>query len=279
MRSPDYTRLASQLPAVYHEDQASYAQVDAYLGLADELNRAIVERLEDLMMSLGPDATLRWPSDLPLDAGSDALLSSYLRAYDEVASWVRFAFPSSWGADEAGLLRRRDFLARCARLWRRRGTPRGFVSWFCLYFGVSDDDVPYLLEHYKAPGAAITGEPYTATLFIPVGPFGDWSRREEAADFVQRYAPAHVLMRTCFVDPEIFTTLSVLTAAPTLPVKATLADVSAYAADIATQQADLNALLCSVVSVVNHASAIHIYECVDEGRNIDRLGVGRLPTT
>src|SRR5262245_22112008 len=112
MRSPDYTRLATQLPAVYQHDHASFAQVDAHLGLADELNHAVVERLEDLMLGLGPDATLRWPADLPLDAGRDALLTTYLAAYDEVAAWVGFTFPASWGVEEPGLARRREFLAR-----------------------------------------------------------------------------------------------------------------------------------------------------------------------
>ena len=66
--------------------------------------------------------------------------------------------------------------------------------------------------------------------------------------------------------------------APTLPDKPTKADIEAYAKAIAQQQKDLNALLCSVVSVVSHASGIHIHECIDEGRSIDRLGVGLLPT-
>lgn len=283
MRSPDYTRLAAQLPAVYQDDQASFAQVDAYLGLADELNHAVVERLDDLMLALGPDSTLRWPADLPLDAGRDALLASYLATYDEVAAWVGFTFPAAWGTEEPGLARRREFLARSARLWRRRGTPRGFLSWFALYFGLTEgdqDEMPYLLEHFKAPGAAITGEPWTATLFVPfVETFAPWSRREEAVEFVRRYAPAHVLMRVCFVDPATFGALGVLVAQPTLPLNPTVADLTQYQADLATQQADLNQLLCSVVSVVNHGSAIHIYECIDQGEHKDRLDVGRLPTT
>lgn len=283
MRSPDYTRIASQLPAVYQDDQASYAQVDAYLGLADELNHAVVERLEDLMLSLGPDATLRWPADLPLDAGRDALLAAYLTAYDEVAAWVGFRFPAAWGVEEAGLTRRRELLARAARLWRRRGTPRGFLSWFALYFGL-DDEVqtrrPYLLEHYKAPGAGLSGQPWTATLFVPlVETFEPWARREEAVEFVRRYAPAHVLMRVCFVDPATFAALGVLVADPTLPPGANAAALAQYRADLATQQADLNQLLCSVVSVVNHGSAVHIYECIDQGEHKDRLDAGRLPTT
>ncbi|GAA4717826.1 hypothetical protein [Nocardioides conyzicola] len=282
MRSADYTRLAAQLPPIYQEDAASYAQVDAYLGLADELNHAVVERLEDLMLGLGPDATLRWPTALPLDAGRDALLGSYLATYDEVARWVGYTFPASWGTDVDGLVRRREMLARSARLWRRRGTPRGFLSWFALYFGLEPDvvELPYLLEHYQAPGAAITGEPYTATLFVPLTEtFEPWGRREEATEFARRYAPAHVLMRVCFVDPATFAALGVLTATPTLPSSPSTTDLDTYLADLSTRQADLNQLLCSVVSVVNHGSAIHIYECIDQGEHKDRLDVGRLPTT
>jgi hypothetical protein len=280
MRSADYTRLAAQLPAVYQDDAASFAQVDAFLGLADELNHAIVERLEDLLMVIGPDAILRWPTDLPLDVGADALLASYLETYDAVATWASFTFPARWTKDELGLVRRREFLARSARLWRRRGTPRGFLSWFALYFGVAAPDLPYLLEHYKAPGAGVTDEAYTATLFIPsTTQFTEWGRRGEAAEFVRQYAPAHVSMRTCFVDPVAFATLPVFNNPPTLSANPTSAQLAAYATAVAARQANLNELLCSVVSVVNHANGIHIYECIDEGRTIDRLDVGLLPTT
>jgi hypothetical protein len=195
-----------------------------------------------------------------------------------VAGWVGFTFPASWPANEDGLARRREFLARCARLWRRRGTPRGFLSWFTLYFGLADQP-PYLVEHYKAPGAGVTGEPYTATLLVPITPFVAWARREEAADFVRQYAPAHVSMRVCFVDMKILATLAVVGHPPVLPEKPTKTQLQTYAAEIATQQADLNGLLCSVVSVVNHESGVHVHECVDGGRDADRLGVGRLPTT
>lgn len=290
-RGPDHTRLATSLPAVYQEDARSFAQVDAFLGLADELSHAVIERLEDALTTLGPDATLRWPADLSLEAGADALVAHHLRTYDEVARWASVTFPSSWPGTERGLQQRRELLARCARLWRRRGTPRGFLSWFCLWFDLPEAGRPYLLEHYKAPGAGLTGEPYTATLFVPTTVpvpstgepstakgFVDWQRREEAADFVRRYAPAHVSMRVCFTDPEVFEDLAVLASPPTLPSNPTASDVTAYAAAVEQQQNDLNALLCSVVSVVSHASGIHLYECIDAGRAIDRLGVGLLPT-
>jgi hypothetical protein len=278
MRSPDYVRLSAHLPPVYQEDAASFAQVDAFLGLADDLNRAIVERLEELLLTFGPDAVLRWPVDVPLDAGADAVLRSHLATYDEVAAWAAFAFPVTWPQDEPGLARRREFLARSARLWRRRGTPRGFLSWFALYFGTSGADLPYLLEHYRAPGAGVTGEPWTATLFIPTTPFAEWERRAEAADFVRRYAPAHVSIRVCFVDPALLD-LPAFASPPTLPPTPTQVQLAQYAQDVAARQAELNAVLCSVVSVVDHANGVHIHECLDEGRAIDRLGVGRLPTT
>jgi hypothetical protein len=144
---------------------------------------------------------------------------------------------------------------------------------------VSGANLPYLLEHYKAPAPTADGEPWTATLFIPGDTlFSGWDRRAQVADFVRRYAPAHVHMRACFVSPKIFTDLVALAGGPVLPGDLIGPRVAAYAAAVATQQADLHALLCSVVSVVSHANGIHIWECIDEGRDIDRLDVGHLPT-
>lgn len=290
-RGPDHTRIATLLPPVYQEDAGSFAQVDAYLGLADELDHQVIERLEDLLGALGPDALLRWPADLPLDAGADALIARHLDTYDVLAGWAATTFPDSWTRDEDGLRQRRELLSRCARIWRRRGTPRGFLSWFCLYFGLPAAGRPYLLEHFKAPGAGLTSEPYTATLFVPASlpvpgttepstakGFLGWERRAGAVAFATRYAPAHIELRVCFTAPDVFTTVPALADPPTLPGDPTDADLAAYAAAIATQQHELNALLCSVVSVVSHETGIHLYECIDAGRGVDRLGVGQLPT-
>ena len=124
MRSPDYTRLASQLPALYQDDPASYVQIDAFLGLADELSRAHLERLEDIALQVSPDAMLRWPPEVALDAGSDALLASYLETYDVVASWFGFVFPAGdvealqrllqWCLDEREALARMREAARAS---------------------------------------------------------------------------------------------------------------------------------------------------------------------
>lgn len=279
MRSPDYTRVAALLPPLFQEDVASFTQVDAFLGLADELAHAHLERLEDLALQVSPDALLRWPAEVSLDAGADALLASYAATYDAVASWLGFEFPQGWQATEAGLVKRREVLARMTRLWRRRGTPRGFLDWLCRYFDIAASDRPLLVEHYKAPGAQFPAEPYTATIFMPsTTQFGSFTRRREAVEFVNWYAPAHVWIRVCFVATDYFAAHGFLLHPPTLSPGATQDQVTAYAAEVATHQADLNSLLCSVVSVVSHADGVHIFECIDDGRGTDRLGVGLLPT-
>lgn len=279
MRSADYTRIAQQLPPVYQEDAVSFAQVDAFLGLVDELNHAHVQRLEDLCLSVSPDALLRWPAEVPLDAGADAVLSSYATTYDEVASWLGFAFPLGWPKTEAGLVKRRDVLSRLTRLWRRRGTPRGFLDWLGTYFDIDTADRPLLVEHFKAPGGSLSSVPYTATLFVPsTTQFEDFPKRRELVEFVNWYAPAHVWIRVCFVSTTLFADVGILVSPPILPDKATQAEVKKYASEISTHQADLNGLLCSMVSEVSHGNGLHIYQCADDGRGIDRLDVGMLPT-
>lgn len=294
MRSADYTRLAQYLPAVYADDAASFVQVDAFLGLVDELNHAYLERLEDHALTLGPDAALRWPVDLPLDAGGAALTEAYLAVYDEVAAWAATAFPPSWTRDEDGVAPRRELLARTARIWRRRGTPRGFLDWFCLYFQVASADRPYLLEHFKVPDGWPEPE-LTGTLFVPsTEQFSDYRRRHEAIEFVNRYAPAHVLLRVCWARPDFeLPDPPEPPVAPELPapdaleteIAAYLADLEAYLEEVEDHRKDideyrkiLRTLICDTVSFVDHPNGIQLWECVDSGRAIDRLGVGRLPT-
>jgi hypothetical protein len=286
MRSADFTPTAATLPPLYQADPVSYAQVDAYLGLADELARAQLERLEELTAVLGPDAELRWPVDLPLDAGRDALLAAQCATYDALAAWVAFTVPSSWGRDEDGVRARRHFLATAARRWRRRGTPRGFVEWFSTWFrlGTAPSGRPVLVEHYKVAGAGFDPGPYTGTLFVPLaGPFAEFSRRPEAVAFVHWYAPAHVALRICFVRPDRFDAFTPFTAPVTLPQDDTPAAVTAYQAQLVTQAALLRDLLCEVVSEISHADAIHLYGCPPDNppvteRAIDHLGTGALPT-
>jgi hypothetical protein len=266
--SPDYLRLALDLPEVYQSDEASFAQIDSFLGLADDLAREYLERLDQLTAWLSPLAPELWPPGLLPDAGPEALRRAYLDVLDEVARWFGLRFPSSWAVDGAGIAKRRSVLEKAARLWRRRGTPRGFLDWFCLAFDVAEDDRPYLLEHFKfGPPAADEppADPWLrATLFVPSSEqFSDFSRRREAVSFVNRYAPAHVQMRVCWVRPDF-------TLDPVPGPGASTADVNAY-------RTRIRGLLCSLVSFIDHANGIHIWECIDDGRPIDRLGVGRLP--
>lgn len=270
MASPDYTPLAHELPAVYQEDVASFAQVAGYLGLADDLLRAYVDELDDLTTWLSPLATGMWPPGLPASAGAEAVLAAQLAVLDELARWMGFAFPPSWTADGAGLEKRRRFLLRAARLWRRRMTPRGLLDWFCLAFDVAEADRPWLVEHFKF-GSPLGEDGETgpdpglrATLFVPsTAQFTDFSRRREAIGFVERSAPAHVHVRVCWVRPGF-------TLAPVPGPGAAASEVDAF-------RTRVRRLLCSMVSFVDHANGIRIWTCTDEGRPIDRLGTGRLP--
>ncbi len=271
MVSPDYTPVAQELPDVYQDDAASFAQLASYLGLADTVQRAYVDALDELTTWLSPLATGMWPPGLLPDAGADAVLEAQLGALEEVARWFGFEYPPSWPRDGAGLAKRRAFLLKAARLWRRRTTPRGLLDWFCLAFDIGDEvERPYLVEHFKI-GTPVDGhgnpgpDPgLRATLFVPsTAQFLDFSRRREAQVFVERNAPAHVLMRVCWVGEDF--TLG------------TVPGPGAPAADITKYRDDVERLLCSLVSLVEHQHAVRIWECIDEGRDIDRLGTGRLP--
>lgn len=275
MPSPDYLPLALSLPAVYQEDQASFAQLDSYLGLADDLLRGAVGLLEDAEAWLSPEATAAWPPGLPPDAGEAAVLAAYRSVYDELAAWLAYRVPVTWAGDEAGVERRRAFLRRAAHTWRVRGTPRGLVEWFCLAFGVPSDppehaERPMLVEHFRvadpADPATHAHHPWLhATLFVPAtAQFADFSRRREAIAFVDRYAPAHVRVRVCWTKPGAFT----LDPVP---------GPGAAASVIAAWTAHVRTVLCSLVSFVDHANGVRIWTCIDEGRSIDRLDVGRLP--
>ncbi len=290
----DYTRNSATLPALYQDDAVSFAQVDAYLGLADDLNEAVVELIEDLTFGLGPDAALRWPTDLPLSAGPDALVASLTERYDALAAWFAFDVPTSWGSGEQGLAARREFVARAARIWRRRGTPQGFLDWFTLYFAyrpaTADDDgdeVPFLLEHFKVPGGNFSPDPYTATLFVPNLPqFSDYRRRIEAAQFTRWYAPAHVSLRLCFIAPGRLATQATFSTPLTLAPDADEDAVTEYSKTLRDHAKELRQLACDIVSLVDHANGIHIYGCDDDGipvndteRSVDHIDIGKLPTT
>jgi hypothetical protein len=272
MPSPDYLPLALDLPAVYQEDQVGFDQVDAYLGLADALAREHLQILEDAELALSPEGLTRWPPGLATDAGADALVAAHRATQDELAAWTGFTFPRSWTDGPTGLELRREYLRRAAAIWRRRATPGGLVDWFSLAFGhvLPDGTTPQLVEHFRVAdptdAECVARSPWLrATLFVPgTEDFAAIARRREAIAFVDRYAPAHVLVRVCWVDPAVFR----LPEPPTRDSSAT---------QIAAWQADMRTILCSFISFVDHANAVRVWECIDAGRAEDRLGAGRLP--
>ena len=211
-RAPDHRTIASQLPAIYEEDPGSHAQVAGYLGLFDDLDRAYLAQLDDLTTWLSPEAQSVQPPGL---AAGEETGPAHEAAFAELADWFAFRFPGSWraiAADEPSLReRQRQFLLRAARLWRRRGTPRGFHAWFCFYFDLSPpasgnavDTRPILIEHfrYRPPSVPAEDDPYAlrVTMLVPLtGNFREYRRRREAQRFVSEHAPAHLVTRLCWV--------------------------------------------------------------------------------
>jgi hypothetical protein len=218
--SPLYRPIAEHLPAVYQEDIQSWDELTGYLALVDALYRAYVAELEDVTSWLSPAAANVQPPGLRAAGGGG---ERELALLDELASWFGFAFPGSWrpAEDEASLdalrAKERAFVLRAARLFRRRGTPQGFVDWFCFAFDIVEpDERPVLLEHFKyrpggdthgsAPPDPLDPDPFAlrVTLLVPrTDAFDDYRRRREAAEFVRQWLPAHLLGVLCWVDPEV----------------------------------------------------------------------------
>lgn len=220
-----YRPVAEHLPAVYQEDEASWEQLTGYTSLLDELYRAYVAQLEDLTTWLSPAAASVQPPGLSSraqpptahEAAAGSLAEQAL--LEELASWFSFAFPLSWttgGLEAQGdELRRKEraFVLRAARIFRRRGTPQGFVDWFCFAFDIAEGDRPVLIEHFKyrpsgdpSGRTAIDPDPYglRVTLLVPrTTAFDDYRRRREVAEFVRNWLPAHLLAAVCWVDPDV----------------------------------------------------------------------------
>jgi hypothetical protein len=212
--SPTYRPIADHLPAVYQEDADSWEQVRGYLGLVDDLYRSYLMALDDLTTWLSPDALRIDPPGHP-DAAGRVLANRAV--FEQLADWFAYTFPPSWETDDARqtLGRREAFLRLAARLWRRRGTPAGFFEWFCFYFDLTQKaERPWLLEHFKyRPAAdnltvgltAADDDHYSQriTLLVPrTSAFDDYRRRQELHHFVAREAPAHLVMRVCWVPPD-----------------------------------------------------------------------------
>lgn len=261
--APAYRPIADHLPAVYQEDAQSYGQVRGYLGLLDDLSRAYLAQLDDFLTWLSPEARTVHPPGLDPAGAISWTYEAYGALFDELADWFAFRFPGSWKLEdeEAELDRERDFLLRVARLWRARGTPRGFYAWFCFYFELRDpNEQPFLVEHFKyreegdISGAAPNDPDESAhrgTLFVPITAFRDHRRRLEAAEVVARSAPAHLLFRVCWV-PEGF-------------------DLNL------TKPAEVREVLRLIADFVPLEDGIHLAEEQDEPRSIDHLGLGALP--
>lgn len=209
--APLYSPTREHLPAVYQEDERSWDEVSGYLDLVDDLIRALVVELDELTTWLSPEARTVAVPGLAAPAPAQAAYDRLLALFDELADWFAFQFPETWRvpADrDAELDRKREFLLRAARIWRRRGTPRGFYAWLCFWFRIDRpddrDERPLMIEHfkYRAPDDNTTGA-WTVTLYVPLTTrWDDYGRRRELIEFCARHLPAHLLARVCWLAPD-----------------------------------------------------------------------------
>lgn len=266
-RPPAYTPIAAHLPAVYQEDAASYAEVSGYLGLVDELLREAVFALDDALLWLSPEFRALHPPGLSPDAEVDAVYARYRALADELAAWFGTRFPGSWERrddPDAELDRKRAFLRRAARLWRRRGTPRGFYAWLVFAFELWDpQERPIMIEHFRYrdtdSGASAGDEDrfaHRVSLLVRIGDrFPDLRRRRELATWIEREAPAHLLVRVCWLAP---------------------ADPRFGDFDPADAEG-VRDLLRTVASYTPLEDGIHLETPPPSGRAQDSLGHGTLP--
>ena len=134
-----YTPIAEELPHIYRTgDRESWRQVQVYLSLVDGVCRHYLNQLVELPAVLSPAARFLTP---PGEDESSSLTDIQCRRnqlLDKVANWFGCVFPDyiDWRVDAAlstdhnneVIRRKSDFLRRCPSLWRRRGTPTGFLA-------------------------------------------------------------------------------------------------------------------------------------------------------
>ncbi|MGZ4354324.1 MAG: hypothetical protein ACXVZ4_12330, partial [Gaiellaceae bacterium] len=180
------------------------------------------------------------------------------------ADWFAFAFPETWRVPDdrdAELDRKREFLLRAARIWRRRGTPRGFYAWLCFWFGIDGtadhDERPLLIEHYKyrAVEDDVDGA-WTISLYVPVtSRWDDYGRRRELVEFCARHLPAHLVVRICWIG----------------------ADDTRYTEFDPTDVAAVRTLLATAGDYTPEVDGIHLEREEPKGSPLDRLDQGTLP--
>jgi hypothetical protein len=267
--APRYRPIHEHLPGVYQSDAVSWNEVRGYLGLVDDFARAALASLEDLPLWLSPDARALHPPGLRPSADADAVYERYLALADELADWFGFSYPESWrvaGDRERELDRKLEFCRRAARLWRRRGTPRGFYAWLCFFFELDDpDDRPVLVEDFavRADATDVNEGAHSITLLVPRGDaFAAYERRRELVRFVDRHAPAHLVVRVCWIHPQ---QLAALYPAPS--------------DSTAAKRTKLRSLLDTVGNFTPEADGIHLELSPFPDRPLDRLGHGTLPGT
>jgi hypothetical protein len=259
-----YRPLAGHLPAVYQEDADSWEQVTEYLGLVDDVLRGLIVELDEAGTWLSPEFRAVSVPGLAPGAAPDEIVTRSFALVNQLADWFAFDFPDSWhvaGDPDAELDRKRTFLLRAARLWRRRGTPNGFYAWLVFWFALAPP-LPIMIEHFKYrtddPGAAATDpddNAHMVTLLTPLDAFTDYRRRRELSEFVARHEPAHLIVRVCWISS---------------------ADAR-YTGFSPTNRPAVRTLLRTIATYTAEADGIHLEHAPPSSSPLNRLGQGNLP--
>ncbi|MFN3240610.1 MAG: hypothetical protein ACE37K_03760 [Planctomycetota bacterium] len=215
-----YHPIDADLPRFYRRSEESWQQVRAFLEMVDDVARGYVDQLQDLPHWLSPDAMGALPPGAA-SAGTDAsttaarrgVLEELLRANGaERSLWRGLDLECGAGADPGRSNRlKAALLRRLPRLMRDRGTPLGLLRLLCACFGLVDTDpeqCPILIEHfaYEVDACDETtadngARRHRVTLFVrQIGAFEQWPGVHTLQHWIQRYAPAHLILETFFVS-------------------------------------------------------------------------------
>ena len=80
----EHVAVAQELPAVFRDDAESFAQLDGYLSIVDEVLRGYADRVAETPSWLSPAASA-WPPGVPVDAGWEDVRLALVDLYDTPA--------------------------------------------------------------------------------------------------------------------------------------------------------------------------------------------------
>lgn len=300
-----YCPSYSELPEIYRRDSRSWEQIQDYMGMVDSLCRQYLNDLIEFPLWMSPAALDLFPPGSSFTQSARKIAEQQNAALDEVARWMAFDFPQHeiWQINRSDnvqqcrqvLERKADLLRRLPKLFRERGTPKGFLAFFCFCFGLdprSENECPILIEHFNYRGTGPdsdekrprnktpeirSGDPigvkcerekkdrvddgfaWRCTMLLPQHEvFDSWSKYKTIIHWIHRNKPAHVLIDTYLVTASFWPTLI----GDLLPSESRLAEI--------LRQVRMN---------VDKQEALHLRAKSQLSSGVQEIELGRLPGT